>query len=464
MHFFPFYRSLLLILAISLAMTSGVSLAQTDLLFSSGFDNRFAPIISGPCQNFYAPQFQLVEGRSPSGATSSPRPAKGSVTTEPTFGTCLVRSTNHRTEYPQATFLRNDYSRRQAFNADGSRYIAFSSDGWWHLYDANTMAYIKRLTGPAGDAEPHWHPTNRNVLYYVPPYGGTKLYQLDVSTNVSTVAANFAGKLPPWGATAAHIWTKAEGSPSADGRYWGFQVEDGGYSALGFMVYDLVESRVVGSRQVSTRPDHVSMTPSGRWFVASGYEGTWAWTPDFSQKKKLHHATEHSDIALGANGHDMYVAIDYQTNAGDVFFTDIDACPAVAANANATTTPECPRTVLFTTYTDGSVTALHVSGKGYGKPGWVMFSTYGTGLTRTGLMPWYGDKVFAMELSATPRTYSLAHHHSIWDPATTSYWFEPHATVSRDFTRVMFNSSWDSHDETDIDAYMVQIPASALPQ
>lgn len=69
-----------------------------------------------------------------------------------------------------------------------------------------------------------------------------------------------------------------------------------------------------------------------------------------------------------------------------------------------------------------------------------------------------------MEPLATPRSYSLFHHHSIWDPATTSDRFEPHAAVSRDVTRMMFNSSWDSNQETDIDAYMVQIPRSALPQ
>ncbi|MGB4860576.1 MAG: hypothetical protein WBP11_14785, partial [Dokdonella sp.] len=460
MNSVSFRRSALLLFATSLFATSGVALAQIDSLYSGGFDNRFAPITSGPCQNFYGSDFELAEGRSPVQATPGPRPAKGAVTTEPTFGTCMVRSTNHRAEYPQAAFLRNDYSRRQAFNADQTRMFVFGSNGYWHLYDANTLGYIKPLTGLAGDAEPQWHPTDPNFLYYVPINGGTQLLKLDVRTNTSSVVADFAGKLPSWGSSAAHIWTKSEGSPSADARYWGFQVENGGFSMLGYMVWDLVENRLVGSRATNVRPDHVSMTPSGRWFVSSGWEGTWAWSPDFSQKKKLHGSTEHSDIAIGENGHDMFVSIDYQSAGGDVYYTDIDACPAVAANA--TTAPTCPRTVLFSTYVSGSTTALHISGKSYGKPGWVVISPYGTQPTSSGAYPWYADKVFAMSLSEEAKVYQIAEHHSVWDPSTTSYWFEPQATVSRDMTRVFYNSSWTSHDERDIEAFLVQLPRGLI--
>lgn len=415
----------------------------------------------GPCANFYPVGFNLVEGRDTLPEPTFARPTKGIVFADPTYGTCVTRASDHAVEFPSAALMRNDYSRRQAYNADHSRYILFSSNGWWHLYDADTMGYISRLSGPAGDSEPHWHPTNPNLLYYVPNYGGTKLFVLDIGTGVSSVVVDFAGRLPSWASSAAHIWTKSEGAPSADARYWGFQVENGNYNILGFIVWDIVENRLVGSRQASVRPDHVSMSPSGRWFISSGFEGTWAWSPDFSQKKKLHGTTEHSDIAIGKNGNDTYVAIDYQSANGDVFFTDIDACPAVAASA--TSAPTCPRTALFSTYNGGSTTALHVSGKGYGKPGWVVVSTYGTQRTSSGQMPWYGDKVFAIELSVTARTFPLVHHHSVWDPATTSYWFEPHASVSRDFTRILYNSSWNSHDERDIDAWQVQVPATALP-
>ncbi|MEO8459655.1 MAG: hypothetical protein ABI451_03925 [Dokdonella sp.] len=416
---------------------------------------------ASPCANFYPAGFALAEGELSKPVTEMPEPARGVATREPSFNTCLVRATDHAADFPAAAFVRNDYSRRQAFNADNTRFVAFASDGHWLLYDANSLQMLGVLPGLVGDAEPQWHPSDPNLLYYLPPYGGTKMSALDIRTHAASVVADFTPQLPAWASAAAHIWTKDEGSASADGRYWGFQVEDGNYHLLGYIVWDLQENRLVGSMPGTERPDHVSMAPSGRWFTISGPDGgTWAWSPDFSQRKKLHHASEHSDLAINTDSHDTYVSIDYQSSGGDVFMVDIDACPAVAANV--TTSAECPRTVLFPTYVDGSVTALHISGKGYDHPGWVIVSPYGTQPTRAGTLSWYGNTVFAMELKANPKVYELAHHQSVYDPNTTSYWFEPHASVSRDFTRVMFNSSWRRADEHAIDAYMVVLPRSVI--
>jgi hypothetical protein len=422
----------------------------------------------GVCNSFYSSGFTLAEGKVNPAQPAMNKPAKGTVFREPNFNTCVVRATDHAAE-PPTTFARNDYSRRQAFNADNTYFIIYSNDGWWHLYDANTLKHLRKLSprvpNPstpaqyhmAGDAEPQWHPTDPNILYYLPTNGGTKLLKLDVRTNAYSVAADFAGKLPSWGSSASHIWTKSEGSPSADGRYWGFQVENSNFGLLGYMVWDLQENRLVGSMQNSSRPDHSSMSAAGRWFITSSDStGTWAWSRDFSTKKKLLSKSEHSDLALGPNGQDYYVSIDYQSNNGDVFFIDIDACPAVAASA--TSAPLCPRTVLFPTYSNGSATALHVSGKGMRKPGWVVISTYGTTPSRNGQWPWYTNKIFAVELKANPRVYPLAYTRS----GGGGYWAEPHASVSRDFTRIIFNSNWGTSGDN-IDAYIVHIPPSALP-
>lgn len=422
----------------------------------------------GVCNSFYPSGYSVPQGKLNPPQPALSKPAKGNRFKEPSFGTCMVRATDHAAEAP-STFARNDYSRRQAFNADNSRFIVYSNDGWWHLYDASTLKHIHRLSPRAvnpstpaqyhmaGDAEPQWHPTDPNALYYLPTNGGTTLLKLDVRNNSYQVAADFAGKLPSWGSTARHIWTKSEGSPSADGRYWGFQVEDANFRLLGYMVWDLQQNRLAGSIQNSSRPDHSSMSASGRWFVSSSdSNGTWAWSRDFKTKKKLLHKSEHSDLALGPNGQDYYVAIDYQSDKGDVFFVDIDACPAVPASA--TSAPLCPRTTLFPTYENGSSAALHVSGKGFGKPGWAVISTYATKASRDGSWPWYTNKIFAVELKANPRIYPLAYTRA----AGGGYWAEPHASVSRDFSRVIFNSNWGKSGE-DIDSYVVHIPTSALP-
>lgn len=427
--------------------------AQADLpdtIFGSGMEPNEVIAMSGPCNGFYRSGFTLEEGALTPQIDEISKPAKGVVVSDPGFQTCMVRSTVHTVE-PPVTFARNDYSRRQAFNADRSLFLVYSYNGYWHLYDADTLAYVKVLNGPAGDAEPQWHPTDPNKLYYLPSNGGLKIFSLNVQTNTTQTAANFSGRLP-W-SDVNGLWTKDEGSPSRDGRYWGFQAE-ANFNIRGFVVYDLQQDTIVGTRNVSIRPDHVSMTPSGRWFTSSGdTEGTWAWSRDFTQKKKLHHKSEHSDLAVGPNGHDYYVSIDYQSNAGDVFAVDIDNCPAVAADA--TDAPECPRIVLFPTYINGAATAMHFSGKAYDKPGWVLISTYQTGPTRDGIWPWYTDKIFAVELNSSPRIYGVGFHHV---DDYEGYWTEPHASVSRDFSHIMFNSNWNTTSDNDVDDYMIQLP------
>ena len=377
------------------------------------------------------------EGRSAAPVPDRPKPKKGAFHSEPSFNTCFVRATDHAKDGVD-TFSRNDYSRRQPFNADSTLFITSANDGSWHLYDAKTLRHVGSLPQLQGDAEPQWHPTDPNVLYYGERNGGMTVRSLDVKTRMTRVAFSLKGKLP-W-PNAARAWTKAEGSPSRDGRYWALQVETEKFDILGFAVFDLVEDKVVGTMPMTSRPDHVSMSPSGRWFVSSG-DDTIAWSRDFKEQRKLRKGGEHSDLAIGKNGHDYYVSIDYQKD-GDLFMLDID-------------TGE--RTDLFRTYLEHTATAVHFSGKAFDKPGWVLVSTYdGYG----GPTQWFWDKVFAGELAPNPRVYQLAAHHSA---VAGQYFAEPHASANRDFTRVIFNSNWGTKASTDVDAYMILLPPDALP-
>jgi hypothetical protein len=399
------------------------------------------------CDDFYAPGFTLPEG---TGAAlpppAGPKPAKGARYAAPLYGTCMVRATDHAAE-PPAGFARTDYSRRQAFNADATRLLINANDGGWHLYDATTLAWIKELPGLGGDAEPQWHPTDPALLYYVPTNGGLVLYRLDVVTNAQTTVANFAGRLPWPG--AAHVWTRSEGGPSADGRWWGFMVDDADFESLGLFTYDLVADAIVGTYATNgDRPDHVSVSASGRYLVASwdAPRGTHAFARDFSDGFQLLPTSEHSDLALAANGDDLFVSIDYGANDGDVFMTNLRTRV---------------RTDLVPTYLAGTATAIHFSGKAFARPGWALVSTYEALIPNGGARQWLHDKLFVVELAANPRVYQLAHHNS----TNVDYFAEPHATVSRDFTRIVFNSNWlaGAADTDDVDAYLIELPAGALP-
>lgn len=416
------------------------------------------------CDTFYSPGFKLDEGKLNPGMIARSKPPKGVATHEPNFDTCLFRATDHRTE-PSSVFSRNDYSRRQAFNAGSTYFLTYSNDGSWHLYNARTLKHVRVLTPLAGDAEPQWHSTNPNILYYLPTNGGTKLLKLDVRNNNSSTVVDFKGKLPSWASSANHIRTNSEGSPSANGRYWGFLVYDASWNMLGHIVWDLQQKRLVGSRRSSAGVDNGSISASGRWFVVSADDGVWAWSANFAKKKKIAaNGGVHSDLAIGPNGSDYFVSVDYESNNGDVYFVDLDKCPSVSASASSA--PVCPRTVLFSMYPTGAWATFHFSGKAFNKPGWVLISSYDTA-SNNGAIPWFNNKIFAVQLKASPKIHPLAYTHRV--PVASgdttgagNYWSEPHATVNRAFTRISFNSNWGNSHGTDIDVYTIKLPSNVL--
>jgi hypothetical protein len=398
--------------------------------------------LSPACKTFYPSAFALDAALDVDPVPALAKPAKGVAVTEPTYKTCLVRATDYKAD-GLGTFARNDYSRRQAFNANSTRQLTYTYNGSWHLYDANTHAHLKQLVGPAGDAEPQWDPSNPDLLNYLPNNGvGMQLYEMNVSTGATRVAADFSARLKAKWPTAMAAWTKSEGSPSADGRYWCFMVDGEGWKSVGIFTWDKQTDTILGTYNTKgDRPDYVTMSPSGNYCVVSGDSaGTTAFSRDLSTKTLLQAGTEHSDLALDANGDDNYVSVDYQSGGGEVFMHNL--------RTNV-------RTKLFDTYVNHTATALHVSGKAFRKPGWVVVSTYAE---YGGPQQWLHKKVMAVQLAANPKIYNLGFNRTKYN----GYWTEPHASVNRDFTRVTFNSNWGTGSEFDVDTYTIEIPPGAL--
>jgi hypothetical protein len=428
----------------SLSTAPALALAAALCGAATGAAAQATPVpLSPACASFYAADFALSGTRTIDPIPATARPAKGVALREGLYNTCLVRATNHAADGVSG-FSRNDYARRQAFNADSSQYLTHSLNGFWQTYDAKTFNFGKQLPGLAGDAEPQWHPSNPDKLYYLPTNGvGMRLNELTVSTGVTRVVGDFGARLKArWpGANAA--WTKSEGSPSKDGRYWCFMVDDANWNSLGVFTWDRDTNSILGTFDTrGERPDHVSMSPSGNYCVMSGdgASGTMVANRDFNNRRKIHPKSEHSDLAIDANGDDVYVSVDYQANAGDLFMVNLRTGV---------------RTNLLPTYVNGTATALHISGKGFNKPGWALVSTYAD---NSGARQWLHRKMFLVQLAANPLTYNLGFSHV----SSNGYWSEPHASVNRDLNKVLFNSNWGSNSDTDIDAYLIDIPASAL--
>lgn len=423
---------------------------------NNGGDNNN---VSASCMTLYANTggLTLVSGTTAHNEAypTVTKPDRGVSMLDETFGTCRIRAADHQAD-GLATFARNDYSRRQAFNADSTRYLIYASNGSWHLYDAATYTRVGLLSQLAGDAEPQWHPTDPNLLYYIPRNGlGMTLNELNVSTGVSTVVADLGDRLTSRWPTAARAWTRSEGSPSADARYWAFMVEDESFNTLGFITYDLQSDQIIAHLDIGSyqRPDHLSMTPSGKFVVVSWYGNTSAapgatvFNRDFTNPRLVNPSNpigEHSDIALDADGNDVFVSVDVSGGAatGDVYMVTITDSTLARIN-------------LFNIWPgDGSSTAVHISGKSFSRPGWALISTYGERTPKN----WTHRKVLAVELKANPAIYHLAHTHRVYYAA---YATETQGTVNRNFTKILFNSNWDVSSD-DVDAYMLELPGDAL--
>jgi hypothetical protein len=379
---------------------------------------------------------------------------------DPVYGTRVYKATD-ASDFAGADFVRHDYSRRQAFNANNTRYLGNSSNGYWILYDADSFRVLPRtgqggsLRGIAGDAEPIWHPTDPTKLWYTDQNGGLVWWEKNVETDTDTVMANFTGRLP-W-PNATSVWTKSEGTSSADGRYFAFMATsyDSGSKSnriYGLFTYDRVADAIVGTLDASAFggefPDHVSISPSGNYVVPS-----WAYSPalgvrayarDFSSYRILHTQSEHSDLAIGPNGEDLLVITDYDSG----YIRAINC-----ANGSSFD-------VMSLYPAEGVGYAAHISGKAFARPGWVVISTYADFADFNNTYPDpvlkpMERKVMLVELRPNGRQYSVTHTRTAANDG--GYFGEPQATVSRDGSRILFASNFN--DGGVPSSYMVTLPS-----
>ncbi|MBL8331306.1 MAG: hypothetical protein JNJ71_20890 [Rubrivivax sp.] len=426
-----------------------------------------AALAAQAASSFYPPNFRLKPlAADPIPEVPQPRSRAAGLATpsyiDPVYGTRVYRVTE-AADYPGATHVRQEYSRRQAFNADNTRFLANTSNGYWLLYDALSFTPLRRagpsgaLRNMAGDAEPIWHPTDPNKLWFTSGFGGLVWWEKDVESEFDTVMADFRGRLP-WPAARA-VWTKGEGCSSADGRWFAFMATSYNeaskqVSIHGLFSYDRVENRIVGTLDAAAfggaMPDHISISPSGRYVVPSwAYQpslGTRSYTRDFSSFRLLHSESEHSDLAYGPQGEDFYVATNYKD--GVVWVKDL------ATGKGFDLMRLYPRR-------GAAIGAAHFSGKAFGRPGWVVMSTYADSaehgrVTPDPVLQPAQRKIMLVELKPGGRQLSVAHTRAA--ARYGGYFGEHQATVSRDGSRILFATNFN--DGGPPSSYLVLLPPS----
>ena len=382
-------------------------------------------------------------------APDLPEPSPRIPFRDAAFGSCLVRVTDRKADLSAgdpSTGMKNEYSRVQSFNADGTRILVRSIEAEWYLYDAATLQPLGRL--PI-ETDPRWDANEPYLLTYSDE---TRLMAHDVRSGEQRIIHDFAADFPDQSVTA--VWTRYEGSPSLDGRYWGLMATDMNGESVALVVYDQVADRVTATRDVRGTPelDTVTISPLGDYFLGYfdycesglGSEahpcGLMVYDHELQNGRGLVRAIGHSDVALDAEGREVLI---YQ----DV---DVDTISLLDL-ANGSVTALWPIDFSHTPI------GLHFSGRAFRRPGWALVSTYSGGYPTA--YTWMDDQVFAVELKPGGRVVRLAHTHSLVDEDQEhDYWAEPHASVNPDFTRVVFTSNWGRSGTGEVEMFMVILP------
>jgi hypothetical protein len=369
---------------------------------------------------------------------------------DPIFGTCIVRVTDREQDLSwddPSPGLKNEYSRVQAFNADGSLFLLYGIEGSWYLFEADTLRPIRQISI---GVEPRWDAKDPDLLYFIDE---TRLMSYDVSTRKSALLHDFSQDFPNHDLAA--VWTRYEGSPSLDSRYWGLMAENEDWLAIAYLIFDLKEGRVVALRELPKpiEVDSVTISPLGKYFLAflddpceQNERGTHAkpcglmvYDPNLEEGRGLLRIIGHSDLALDLYGNEVLVYQDIDTD----YISMLDLASGVV-------TP-----ILTIDFTHSPI-GFHFSGNGYDLPGWILVSTY------NGAQPsatWMDDQIFALEIKPNGRVVRFAHTHSLVDENQEhDYWAEPHATVSVDFNRILFTSNWGRSGTGEVETYLIELP------
>ncbi len=366
------------------------------------------------------------------------KPALYATQPDPAYGLDVTRVTSA----DGTRFDRNTYSRRQNENIDGTLFMTYHGSARYHVYDTASGRLESSLDIHPG-ADPQWHPFQPHYIRHLSGddgrSGSLQLWQTNVLTGSTSVRADLAGPLADLLPGAVYLSDGAEGSPSADGAIYAWNVFDRDEQFLGSVTYDIDAQELLGVRTefgstITTGPDAISVSPTGRWVVAQFNDVTLQYPTDFSLERVVLPGGEHSDIARGRDGHDHYVYVDYtrSENAGWVMSYDLDTRTY---------------TRLFDLY-DGNTTSVHFSGKAYDNPGWVVVSTYNCKVDQA----WTCDKVFLVDVHSGA-IVNLAHTYNCGN----NYWTEAHAVASRDLSRVYFNSDAGSCG-IDAEVYRIDVP------
>jgi len=355
---------------------------------------------------------------------------------DPVFGTTVERVTD--AEAWGYSFVVNEYSKADPWNADGSRILLLDPKGGWMILDGRTykrLGFVKDKNGEnlEGAPEPRWHPTDPDAFYY---FDENNFLKYSLRRGKGTV-------LHTW-KEYVRVGATGEGNLSTDGSKIAIAGHGGPEGTpQDVFIYYINEDRVGPKKDVSVAPegiDWVSVTPEGDyamilWGETGGgsYQGGELFDLDWNRIGRVTKGCHHGDFAYDAEGRQVFV----MAGANDPDFSD-------AAYIIGYSIPECKaKPLLKVDWYFG----LHISGRCWKRPGWVVVSTFHE-WDEEGGGPAHGDpegdwdpfenEIFALALDGSGTVKRIAHDHA----EKQMYFEEPHAASNRDLTKVAFSSNW----------------------
>lgn len=393
---------------------------------------------------------QFVTHHNPLPQQNDRKPPMGVWTIDQVFGTEIVRLTDARASGHPG--IVPQYSKRQAWNANDSLLLLFNCAGTALLHNGRTYQFIRTIDGVFGE-DVFWHPTKPNIIICS---NERALLSYDVGLDRFDTVAHFP----------QYDWfnTRGEGNLSLDGRYYAFagQTYDTATHIKDIVIYDLDRRTIAKSMPMPPALedfDWVSISPLGNYVVidyattqTARYNGVEVYdrSMNFLWQKPL--GAGHSDLAVDENDDEILVMDYYDdaTNSGWIKkFRLADGKETKLLELNWSFD-------------------LHESCRNTARRGWCIVSTFdGEGRLTDDAASWlpFEDEVFMLKLDGSGTVQRLAHHHSRrFSPATpdrdnSNYYAEPHATVSRDGSRILFASNWREGIAIDssVDTYLIDI-------
>jgi hypothetical protein len=411
---------------------------------------RVPPAAPGPCSDDQPP---LIGDQQVYQTPALAEPLARTPFRDPVFGTCVVRVTDRRADVAEgdsSAGLKNEYSRVQSFNADGSSMLVRGIEATWYVFSAVTLQPVGQLAFD-GSVDPRWDATDPDLLYYTQE---ASLWAYRVSSAETRLVHDFRPDFA--GQALAEVWTRHEGSPSMDTRYWGLMAENEDWEPIAFLVYDMRADAVIARRDLpeGAEIDNVTISPSGNYFLAwfdsyceRGQPGNDAnpcglmvYDRNLRNGRSLLRICGHADVAFDAQGREVLVYQDIDTD--HISMLDL-------ASGSVTE--------LWAIDFDHTSLGLHFSGRAFQRPGWAVVSTYNGGHPTD--YTWMDDQVFAVELKAGGRVARLAHTHSLYsEEVEKDYWAEPHASANSDLTRVLFTTNWGRSGTEEVEMYLIDLP------